>query len=172
MIGAKFLTTESWSMRFVSELSITGFWAGTFRDTLQFAFSGFSKACVFFVIENASIDSRPHYRFDAFSTVRTETCEKNCTLWLKLNTMRMPQTRAPVIFYRFHFDTFSTRAPPRVFHHLYYCDMYAFSFWSTLRAFSNRCVCDENAQRISVDGRPKRMEMAAFSYENALVWVV
>ena len=98
MIGAKFLTTGSWSMRFVSELSITGFWAGTFRDTLQFAFSGFSKACVFFVIENASIDSRPLYRFDAFSTVRTETCEKNCTLWLKLNTMRMPQTRAPVIF--------------------------------------------------------------------------
>ena len=66
MIGAKFLTTGSWSMRFVSELSITGFWAETFRDTLQFAFSGFSKACVFFVIENASIDSRPHYRFDAF----------------------------------------------------------------------------------------------------------
>ena len=56
------------------------------------------KVCVFVFIEKASMNSRSHYRFDAFSTVRTETCEKNCTLWLKLNTMRMPQTRAPVIF--------------------------------------------------------------------------
>ena len=34
-----------------------------------------SKVCLFVVIENASIDSRPHYRFDAFSTVRTKTVE-------------------------------------------------------------------------------------------------
>ena len=33
----------------------------------------FSKVCIFVVIENASIDSRPHYRFDAFSTVHTKT---------------------------------------------------------------------------------------------------
>ena len=39
-----------------------------------------------------------------------------------------------------------------------------------LRTFSNRCVFDENAQRISVDGRPKRIEMYAFSQENAIVW--
>ena len=38
------------------------------------------------------------------------------------------------------------------------------------RAFSNRCVFDENAQRFSVDRRPKRIEMYAFSNENALVW--
>ena len=37
--------------------------------------NAFSKVCVFVVIENASIDSRPHYRFDAFSTVRTKTLE-------------------------------------------------------------------------------------------------
>ena len=36
------------------------------------------------------------------------------------------------------------------------------------RAFSNRCVFDENAQRISVNGRPKRIKMYAFSNENAL----
>ena len=28
----------------------------------------FSKVCVFVVIDNESIDLRPHYRFDAFST--------------------------------------------------------------------------------------------------------
>ena len=33
----------------------------------------------------------------------------------------------------------------------------------------DRCVFDENAQRISVDARPKRIEMYAFSNENALV---
>ena len=29
------------------------------------------------VIENASIDSRPHYRVDAFSTFHTETFEND-----------------------------------------------------------------------------------------------
>ena len=33
----------------------------------------FQKKRVFAVIENASIDSRPHYRFDPFSTVYTNT---------------------------------------------------------------------------------------------------
>ena len=37
------------------------------------------------------------------------------------------------------------------------------------RAFSNRCVFDQNPQRISVDRRAKRIEMYAFSHENALV---
>ena len=35
---------------------------------------------------------------------------------------------------------------------------------------SNRCVFDQNPQRISVNRRPKRIEMYAFSNENALVW--
>ena len=39
--------------------------------------SAFSKGCVFDVNENASIDSRPHYRFDAFSNVRTKTFEND-----------------------------------------------------------------------------------------------
>ena len=43
--------------------------------------------------------------------------------------------------------------------------MYAFSFWSTFKR-----VFDENAQRFSVNGRPKRIEMYAFTNENALVW--
>ena len=37
------------------------------------------------------------------------------------------------------------------------------------RAFSNRCVFDQKPQRISVDRRPKRIEMYAFSNERALV---
>ena len=34
-----------------------------------------------------------------------------------------------------------------------------FPFDPLSRAFSNRCVLDEQAQRISVDGRFKRIEM-------------
>ena len=37
-----------------------------------------------------------------------------------------------------------------------------------LKSFSNRCVFVENGQGISVDGRPKCIEMYAFSNENAL----
>ena len=37
----------------------------------------FSKVCVFVVIENASIDSPPHYLFDEFSTVCTKTFESD-----------------------------------------------------------------------------------------------
>ena len=39
--------------------------------------NAFSKAYVFVIIENASIDSRPHYRFDQFSTVHTKTLEND-----------------------------------------------------------------------------------------------
>ena len=45
-----------------------------------------------------------------------------------------------------------------------------FHLFPLSRAFSNRCVSDENAQCFSVDRRPKRIEMYAFSNENALVW--
>ena len=37
-----------------------------------------------------------------------------------------------------------------------------FRFDPLSRAFSNRCVFNENAKRIGVDGRPKRIEMCAF----------
>ena len=37
------------------------------------------------------------------------------------------------------------------------------------RAFSNRRVFDVNVRCIRVDGKPKRIEMYAFSKENALV---
>ena len=40
---------------------------------------------------------------------------------------------------------------------------------SLSRAFSNRCAFDENAQRPSLKGSPKRIERYTFSYENALV---
>ena len=39
--------------------------------------NAFSIVCVFVVIENASIDSRPHYRFDAFLTAQTKTFEND-----------------------------------------------------------------------------------------------
>ena len=45
-----------------------------------------------------------------------------------------------------------------------------FRFDPLSRAFSSRRVFDESAEFISVDGRAKRIEMYAFSNENALVW--
>ena len=39
--------------------------------------NAFSKVCFAVVIENASIDSRLHYRFDVFSTVHTKTFEND-----------------------------------------------------------------------------------------------
>ena len=109
-------------------------------------------------MENASIDSRPHYRFDAFSTVHT--------LWRKLNSMRMPQTGAPAIFYN----------PPDTYDVIFFIlilsrpfsTVHTNTIWTRFRfdplsrAFSNWCASDENAQRISVDRRPKRIEMYAF----------
>ena len=48
-----------------------------------------------------------------------------------------------------------------------------FRFDILSKAFSNRCLYDENAQRItiSLDGRPIRIELYAFSNELALVCV-
>jgi len=37
----------------------------------------FQKYAFFVVIENSSIDLRPHYRFYAISTVRTKTLKNN-----------------------------------------------------------------------------------------------
>ena len=62
---------------------------------------------------------------------------------------------------RFYFDAFWTVQTNRT------CMRIRFDQLS--RAFSNRCVFDQNPQRISVDRRPKRIEMYAFSNENALV---
>ena len=39
--------------------------------------NAFSKGCVFVVNENASIDSRPDYRFDTSSNVRSKTFEND-----------------------------------------------------------------------------------------------
>ena len=119
----------------------------------------FSKVCVFVVFENASIDSRPHYRFDAFSNVHTKTFENDrikrfnvcaCPSMPGYN----PRGRYDVIifiFMRFRQSTLIRYVSMR------------FRFDPPSRAFSNRCVFDENAQRISVDGKPKRIDMHAFS---------
>jgi len=64
-------------------------------------------------------------------------------------------TRAFDIFgRRFYFDAFSTVHTNRIY--------VRFRFDPLSNVFSNRCVFDENARRISVDGRPKRIEMYPF----------
>ena len=72
----------------------------------------------------------------------------------------MLQTYAPVIFsvtvfILMRFRSFSTVYTDTI------CMRFRFDHLS--RAFSSRCVFDVNAPRISVDGRPKRIEMYAFS---------
>ena len=67
--------------------------------------------------------------------------------------------------HRFHFDVFLT-----FFDRSHLHDMSRIRFDPLSREFSNRRVFDDEAQRISVDGRPKRIEMyVAFSNENTLV---
>ena len=62
----------------------------------------FSKVYVFVVIRNASIDSRPHYRFDAFRTVhtvkRSKTIELHVVTYRDLNSWYLLQTHAFAIF--------------------------------------------------------------------------
>ena len=48
--------------------------------------------------------------------------------------------------------------------------MYVFRFDSLSRAFLNGYIFHENAQLISVEGRPERIQMYAFSNNNALMW--
>ena len=45
-----------------------------------------------------------------------------------------------------------------------------FLFDPLSRAFSNRCVFDEKAQRVIVDGKPKGILMYAFHNYDSLVW--
>ena len=89
----------------------------------------------------------------------------------KLDSLRMLQTDVFAIFEAiFPFIVFILmRFQPSSTVHI---DMMynRFRFDPLSRAFSNRWVFDENAQRISVDGRRKRAEMYAFSNENKLVW--
>lgn len=70
-----------------------------------------------------------------------------------------------ILGHRFHFNGFPTAHTNKV------CMRFRFDILS--KAFSNRCLYDENAQRItiSLDGRPIRIELYAFSNELALVCV-
>ena len=48
--------------------------------------------------------------------------------------------------------------------------MYVFRFDSLSRAFLNGYIFHENGQLISVEGRPERIQMYAFSNNDALMW--
>ena len=74
--------------------------------------------------------------------------------------MRILQTHAPAIFLVIVFILMLFRPFSTVF-----TDTICVRFCLDLvsRAFSNRCVFDENAQRICMKRGPKRIEMYAFS---------
>ena len=66
------------------------------------------------------------------------------------------------IFVHFHSDAFS------IVHTITIC--MSFRFLPLSNAFLDRCVFDQNAQRSSVDGRLKRIQMYVFSNEDAWLW--
>ena len=113
-----------------------------------------------------SIYSCPHYRFDAFSTVHTKTfesdriarCDVSWTLCACYKHTHLRWFRSSFwfgMFWTVHTNTTCMR----------------FRFYPLSRAFSNRRVFDVNVRCISVNRRRKRIEMYAFSKENALVWM-
>ena len=63
--------------------------------------------------------------------------------------------------HRYHFDAFLTDNT--------ICMRFHFDHLLS-RAFSNRCVFDENAQSIRTDGRPKCIKMYAILKRNVFVW--
>ena len=71
--------------------------------------------------------------------------------------MTMLQRHMPVTFFghAFHFNAFLT-----IFDHPHSYNIYVNSFCSTSQVhFSNGCIINENTQHISVDRRPKLIEM-------------
>ena len=110
--------------------------------------NAFSKERVFVVIKNASMDSWPHYRFDAFSTVHTKTFENNTIARCDVNRTLCACFKHTCLYiwrYRFSLGRFWPSTLIRC--------MYVFSFSDPLsRAFSHRWVFDENAQRIWTKG--------------------
>ena len=75
--------------------------------------------------------------------------------------MRMLQTHAltifsVIVFILMSFRRFSTVRTDTI--------CMCFRFDPLSRVFSNRCVFDENAQRVSVVGRPKRIEVYAIMW--------
>ena len=78
--------------------------------------------------------------------------------------MRMLQTQKAlmflgIVFVLMRFQSFSTGTGVGGGFTLANTIRRRFCFDRLSRAFSNRCVLDENAQRISVGGTPKRLEM-------------
>ena len=124
----------------------------------------FAKYAFLLPIENPSIGSCPHYSFDAFSAFHTKTFENEriarCDVSWTLGK-HMLQTHALAMFlFWCVFDHFWPSALITI------CMRSCFDPLS--RAFSGRCLCDENTPRISVDERPKRIKCMRF--QNALVW--
>ena len=117
--------------------------------------NAFSKVCDFVVIQNVWIDSRPHYRLMRFQQSR-----KNRSKMIKLQAVTYVElyahatnTRAcDICSHSFHFILLRFR-PSRPIRFV------RFHFDPLPRAFSNRCIFDKNALRISVNERLKRIEM-------------
>ena len=90
--------SKSFFFSFVRSLSVSGP-----IDT-----NAFSKVCVFVVIKNPSINSRPHYRCDTFSNKTFENDRIPCACHKGI----YKHTHLRYFGYRFHFDAFFDRFRP------------------------------------------------------------
>ena len=141
-------------MRMLAQHCYLNFFRNLNSKTLS-ALIAFSKVCDFVVIRNVWIDSRPHYRLMRFQQSR-----KNRSKMRKLQAVTYVElyahatnTRAcDVCSHSFHFILLRFR-PSRPIRFV------RFHFDPLPRAFSNRCIFDKNALRISVNERLKRIEM-------------
>ena len=102
---------------------------------------------------------------DPSKAVKVYYCQDNK---IARYSMRMLQTHAPAIFSIIVFILMRLRPFPFLSTLIrYVIDAYErdnlicmhFRFDPLSRAFSNRCVFNENAQRVSVDGRSKRIDI-------------
>ena len=117
-----------------------------------------------------SLSSKTHRSIRVLTTVflsfrlsslkRLKTIELHVMTQVELYAHATKTYACDIFSHRFLFAVFSTVYTNQI------CMRSRFDPLS--RAFSNQCVFDENAQRISVNGRPKRIKMYAFSNENAL----
>ena len=128
--------------------------------------SSFNRSSIFSGLRRRSYAKQAklrHYPLANQRFLRSVRCDVSCTLCECYKHTLLRYFRSSYSFWFFFFYRFR---PSEIIRYVHTNKMH-FCFDPLARAFSNRCDSDENSQRISVDRRPKHIEMYAFSNEDA-----